>query len=201
MAKPIPTPLVKTINGVRRVILYYDGDIFDEKITLSASLVIGEAPEGLFPDIPYNATPKEILAFEGFSHYNTIHDEDAGTSGTDWKTLEEIGITIYPRPFSTKILGPKRVEFDTTHDYTIDPEYDVLNYFSYEWEIINESATATINGSNLNKNVNITFGSTNGVIALKCKIQNESGCYRYIIKRIIIGIVPKSLLIVRNTYF
>lgn len=201
MSKPIPTPLVKTINGVRRVILYYDGDIFDEKITLSASLIIGEAPVGLLPDIPYNATPKEILAFEGFSHYNTIHDEDAGTSGTDWKTLEEIGITIYPKPFSTRILGPKRVEFDSTYDFFIDPGYDIANNFTYEWEIINESGTATINGSNLNKDINVTFGSSNGIIVLKCKIENTSGCLRYIIKRVIIGVVPKSLLIVRNTYF
>lgn len=201
MSKPIPTPLVKTINGVQRVILYYDGNTFDEKIILSASLIVGEAPMGLFPDIPDTATPVELTAFNGFSHYNTIHDEDTGTSGTAWKTLEEIGIVIYPRPFSTKIFGPKRVELDSTNVFHIDPQYDMSNNFTYNWDVINDSGVATINGSNLDRSVNITFGSTNGIVILRCKIQNPSGCYRYIIKRIIIGVVPKSLLIVRNTYF
>lgn len=202
MSKPIPTPLTKTINGVQRVILYYDADIFDEKITLSASLIIGEAPPGLFPDIPSTATPMEIAAFGGFSHYNTIFNENAGTSGTNWQPLELIGITIYPKPGNTKIIGAKRVEPSTINqDYTIDPNFDLNNNFTYFWDIINETSSAVINGSNINKNINVSFGSSHGIIALRCKITNLSGCYRYIIKRIIIGIVPKSLLIVRNTYY
>lgn len=196
-----PTATVKTINGVRKVILYYDENLFDEMIIISASLIIGEAPVGLFPDIPHDATEQELLAFNGFSHYNTLHDEDTGTSGTAWKTLEEIGIAIYPKPQSTRIIGYNRVEFNSEHDFYIDPQYDLSNNYTYTWQIINETGTAVINGSNLNKNINVTFGSNNGIVVLMCKIENLSGCYRYILKRIVIGIVPKSLLVVRNTYF
>ncbi len=183
--------LTKTVRGVRKYILYYDPELFDDTIILSASLLIGA-------DLPFDAIP-ELINENGITHYNTIHDEDAGSSGTDFKPLIDIAIPIYPKPKSTKILGVRRVEQSTSHDYHIDSLYDTTNLFTYEWDIDGDAA---FDGASYNvKTVTLDFGATDGKVILKCKITNPSGCYRYIIKTMYIGLIPKELLVVRNTYF
>src|SRR6478735_6647876 len=92
---PIITPstyFIRTVNGSKRIKIYYDPDVFNDLIILSASLLIGA------DEVPFR------------EHYNTVHDEDLGTSGTAWKSIEEIAIPIYPRPKKTLIIGNKKID-------------------------------------------------------------------------------------------
>ncbi len=186
---PILTPssyFIRTINGVRRNIIYYDPDIFDNLIILSASLLIGS------DEIPWT------------HHYNTVHDEDLGTSGTAWKTLEEIAIPIYPRPKRTQIEGIKRMDINSTHTYNVPITYDINNLFIYDW-YIEGSANFPQNGNsqvfmNGGKNVNITFTEID-TVTLKLKITNPAGCFRWIIRNLYPCTPTKKLLVVRYPYF
>lgn len=179
------TYLVKTVKGVRRNFIYYDADIFNETVLLSASLLIGE-----------DKTPF-------IEHYNTSHDEDLGTSGTAFQNLEDIGIAIYPKPTKTSLLGSIRVLENSTGSYNIDSGYDSLNEFIYDWTIVSGDATFVSSGNNealnVGKNVDINFNAS-GTIQLRCRITNPSGCYRDIIKFIYPGILTRKMLVVRNTY-
>lgn len=185
---PILTPkskFIRTINGFRRNIIYYDPDIFDETVLLSASLLIGQ------DEIPWK------------EHYNTTHDEDTGISGTDWKPLEDITIAIYPRPKRTQIKGLKRMDVGSTQNYFVPNTYDISNNFTYDW-YIEGSALFTNNNSttylNAGKNVNIIFNDID-TITLKLKITNQAGCFRWIIRNLYSGTATKQLLVVRYPYF
>jgi hypothetical protein len=185
---PILTPssyFIRTINGIRRNVIYYDPDIFDNLIILSASLLIGSDEK------PWR------------EHYNTVHDENVGTSGTAWQTLEEIAIPIYPRPKRTKIEGVKRMDVNTTHPYNVPSTYDTTNLYTYDW-YIEGSAIFTQNSSttllNAGKIVNIHFTVTDTVV-LKLKITNPAGCFRWVIRTLYPGTLTKKLLIVRYPYF
>jgi hypothetical protein len=187
MAKPY-TFQVKTVRGTRRQILFFDEDVFNDKITLSASLQISNQ------DLPFNATDTEALEAEGVTHYNTIHDEAVELA----QPLDELAIVVHPKPKSTRIIGAKRVEKGSSYGYNIDRYYDQTDNFTYEWSI---NGNASFSGSNHEQTVVLNFGSEDGKIELTCKISNEAGCYRYIIKNIYIGIVSKDMLVIRNTYF
>lgn len=180
------TYLVKTIKGVRRNIIYYDSDIFSEKIILSASLVIGD------DESPFN------------EHYNTIHDEDTGSSGTNFQPLEDIAIAIFPVPAKTSIIGPLRILEGSTTEYYIDSSYDTINDFTYDWKILEGSAIFPSSGTNsfldAGKNVDINF-PTSGTVQLRVRITNPAGCYRDIIRFLYPGLLPRKMLVVRNSYY
>jgi hypothetical protein len=187
MSKPV-TYLVKTVNGVKRQKIYYDPDIFDNTVLLSASLIIGEGTQIELDNLN--------------THYNTINNEDNGTDGSSFQDLEDILIPIYPKPKITKIVGPNRVDKNNTLSYFIDPSYDETEIFTYFWEI--QSGDATIVGGDGtsflgSKNINVSFFEESEVW-LKVTITNPSGCYRILLKRILIGIVPKKMLVVRNIF-
>lgn len=173
------TYLVKTIKGVRRTMIYYDPDIFNDKIILSASLIIGD------DDPPFN------------EHYNTVHDEDLGTSGTAWKPLEDIAIPIYPVPKKTNINGPIRMKENTTKTYKLPDTYDTNENFTYQWFI--DSGAANISAQS-GKSADVNFTGT-GTVKLRVKISNPAGCYREITKFLFPGILPRKMLVVRNTYY
>jgi hypothetical protein len=186
---PILTPssyFVRSINGVRRTFIYYDPDLFDNMVILSASLLIGG------DEIPWK------------EHYNTVHDEDLGTSGTAWKPLEQIAIPIYPRPKRTKIEGVRRMDVNTIHDYNIPIDYDINNNFTYDWYLVG-SANFPENGNsqtflNGGKSLKILFTDAD-TVTLKVKITNPAGCFRWIIRNLYPGTLTKKLLIVRYPYF
>lgn len=185
---PIITPstyFIRTINGSKRIKIYYDPDVFNDLIILSASLLIGA------DEVPFR------------EHYNTVHDEDAGTSGTAWKSLEEIAIPIYPRPKKTLIIGNKKIDVGVIENYHIDSNYDSSNLFIYDWYILG-NATFTFNNTNqyLNagKSVDINFPIID-TITIKLKITNEAGCFRWIIKNVFPGTKTKNILVIRYPYF
>jgi hypothetical protein len=173
------TYLVKTVKGVRRTLIYYDPDVFDETIILSASLVIGQ------DDPPFD------------EHYNTVHDEDLGTSGTAWQPLEDIAIAIYPVPKRTTIEGPIRMKENTTKTYNLPNTYDTGGNFTYQWFI--DSGAANI-GSQSGKTADVNFTGT-GTVKLRVRISNAAGCYRDITKFLFPGILPRRMLVVRNSYY
>jgi hypothetical protein len=178
----------KTVRGTRRQILFFDQDVFNEKIVLSVSMLISE------DDLPYDSLDTDELAAQGVTHYNTIH-EDTSLE----QSLEDIAIVVHPKPLSTKIIGAKRVGKGSSFTYNIDRYYDPKQDFGYEWTL---SGNASFSGSVRNtKTVTVNFGDEDGKVVLMCKITNKAGCYRYIIKNIYIGIVSKDMLVVRNTYF
>lgn len=190
VGNPVSTPsstFIRKVNGVNRTFIYYDPDIFNDTIILSCSLLIGE-----------DQTP-------WYFHYNTTHDEDLGTSGTSWKTLEEICIPIYPKPKSTKIIGQKRMNVGDTLNYHISSPYDSNNIFTYDWfidgnaDFINAGTNSHIK-LNAGKSVDINFPVID-TITLKCKISNPSGCFRWIIYNLYPGTLTKKLLVVRYPYF
>lgn len=179
------TNLVRTVRGTTRNVLYYDPDLFDELIIISASLLV-ENEE----DKPYE------------NHWNSVFDEDLGTSGTSFQTLEEIAIPIYPVPKRTKILGQKRVKPQTIAPFNIPDDYDINGNFTYEWELIG-NATFVSTGTNItngDKNVSINF-LDRGTVTIKVKILNDAGCFRYIIRNIFVGEVTRKMLVVRYPYF
>ncbi len=186
---PFLTPssyFVRTINGVRRTTVYYDSDLFDDLIILSVSLLIGS------DDIPFHY------------HYNTVHDEDTGTSGTAWKALEEIAIPIYPRPKRTKIIGQRRMDVGSILEYHIPADYDVGDNFTYDWYLTGDAGFPDNGNSDeyldAGKSVNIKFNSTD-TITLKLKITNPGGCFRYIIRNLYPGTATKKLMVVRYPYY
>jgi hypothetical protein len=186
---PILTPttqFVRTINGVRRTVIYFDPDIFENMVILSASLLIGN------DDIPWT------------EHYNTVHDEDLGTSGTAWKSLEEIAIPIYPTPKRTNIEGIRRMDVNSIHKYNLSTDYDVNNIYIYDWYITG-AANFPQNGNlqeylNAGKQVNIRFTDSD-TVTLKLKISNPAGCFRWVIRNLYPGTLTKKLLVVRYPYF
>ncbi len=173
------TVFTKTINNVDRVIIYYDPDLFDNRVLLSASLLIGKDD----PNWDF--------------HYNTIHDEDLGVSGNDWKDLEDITIPIYPVPRSTSIIGEKNTYPSEKYTYHIDNNYDIGNQYTYTWSITGD---ASFVGSNTGRKVDILMGDID-TVTIKCLISNNAGCSRYIIKNVYTGTATKKLLIVRYPYF
>jgi hypothetical protein len=188
---PLLTPttyFIRTINGVNRTFIYYDSDVFDDMVVLSASLLIG-----------VDETPWKY-------HYNTMHDENLGSSGTAWKAIEDIAIPIYPVPKRTHIEGLRRMDVNTTHNYNIPNDYDINDLFTYDWYILGDGANfgSGTSGSTIildgDKNVDITFNIID-TITLKCKISNPSGCYRWIIRKLYPGTLVKKLMVVRYPYF
>lgn len=173
------TVFTKTINNTDRVVIYYDPDLFDDRVLLSASLLIGKDD------------PNWDL------HYNTVHDEDLGVSGNDWKDLEDITIPIYPVPRSTSIRGEKNTYPEQSYIYNIDETYDINNNYTYEWFITGD---ASFVGPNTGKSVEIMMNSID-TITIKCKISNDADCFRYIIKNVYPGTATKKILIVRYPYF
>lgn len=168
------TYLTKVISGSKRTVIYYDPDIFLNMIILSASLLIGR-----------DETPFA-------EHYNTIHDEDTGISGTDWKELSDIAISICPLPPFTNIIGETRVGLNTPNRYTIN--YTDNNY-TYNWSVDNGADLDIVS----NFEVIVTFSSVNNT-TLTLEIINSCGCRRIIRKIIYPGSSNKSLLVVRNSY-
>ena len=135
-------------------------------------------------------------------HWNNMFDEDLGTSGTAWQTLEEIAIVIYPVPKRTKILGQKRVKPETEAVYNLPDDYDTEHNFTYQWELIG-NAEFISNGTNFiqdGKSVDIRF-LERGTVTIKVKISNDAGCFRYIIRNIFVGEVTRKMLVVRYPYF
>lgn len=189
MNSPILTPTsynIKTINNVRRTTVYYDPEVFEDTILLSASMLIGS------DTIPFQY------------HYNTVHDEDTGVSGTEWKPLEDITIAIYPTPKRTKIEGLKKMDIGSTLNYTIETGYDPTNIYTYDWYLLG-SATFPDNLNsteylNAGKNVNIFFPVVDNIV-IKCKISNPAGCFRWVTKQVFSGQLIKSMLVVRYPYF
>jgi hypothetical protein len=138
------------------------------------------------------------------THYNTIFDEDLGVTGEEWEDIEDIAITLFPKPQSTNVLGPRRVQLNSEQEYIIDPSYDIDDLFTYTWGlegglaefVANPGSTTLVGG----KNINIRF-LDNGQTTLKCKITNQSGCFRYIVVNIYSGAVSKKMMVVRYPYF
>jgi hypothetical protein len=175
---PSPTTyLVKTVNGVRRTYIYYDPDIFTEQIIISASLLIGD------DDSPWDL------------HYNTVHDEDTGVSGTEWKTLDEIAIPICPLPEKTEIIGNSRVNTNTSITYKVSDKYDLENNYTYNWEVDGNVSVSGTSG----KTIDITFLAIE-TVHITLEITNPCGCKRIIKKDIYPGTFKKNLLVLRNSY-
>ena len=179
-----PTNLVKTVNGSRRQIIYYDPELFCNKKLLSVSLLIGN------DEIPFQY------------HYNSTHDEDLGIDGMDWKPIDDIVITLYPRPKTISILGDSRMNSDDTLYYEIATTYDINNNFTYDWELIGSGFFVDTNTqlyTNGGKKVQITFNGTKNT-TLKLLIKNPCGCERLIEKTLYPGGLKQNILIVRNSY-
>lgn len=176
------TYLVKTVKGVRRNFIYYDPDIFEDTVLLSASLLIGE------DETPFT------------EHYNTSHENNNGTS---FLPIEDFAITIYAKPTKTSMRGSLRVLENSSSDYFFDETYDPTIVFSYDWYIETGDAVfnATTNTENLDggKNVTIDFGAS-GAVRVRCRISNPAGCYRDIIRILYPGILTKKMLVIRNSY-
>jgi len=174
---PSPTTyLIKTIRGSDRVFIYYDPDIFTEKILISASLLIGE------DQIPFDY------------HYNTIHDEIS--DGTNFEILDDITIKICPLPIRTEIIGESRIDINSEELYNITPLYDTENLYTYKWETTN----GTIIGNDNEKELRIIFDNNN-ITTLSLTITNPCGCQRVIYKILYPGTKSKKILVLRNTYF
>ena len=110
-----PSYLLKRVNGVQRVVLFYDPDVFEDDVLLSASLLTGE-------DVPFK------------SHYNTLHFPAAQYGN---------GIVIYGIPSATRIIGLRRVLPASTHKYSISDRYDPSHLYTYAWEITEGAGTIT----------------------------------------------------------
>ena len=181
MAESInPSPstyLVKTINGSRRVMLYYDPDIFKDTIILSASYLIGD-----------DKSPWD-------EHYNTVHDEI--TDGTNFQNLEDITIAICPIPDNTEIKGSTRVKINNTETYYIPSDYDIDNVLVYSWEVNSNNVMiiSSLNG----KSINIIFNSIE-TVEIILTISNICGCKRIIKKTVYPGTFQRKLLILQNNY-
>lgn len=175
------TKLIKTVKGERRNFIYYDPDVFNDKILLSASLLIGD------DEVPFN------------THYNTVHDEDLGTSGTNFEDLENITIAIYPKPPSVMLEGVRRMEVNSSREYKLPDDYDTANNFSYDWHLEGPATFDTIPTTG-DKKVSITFNDM-GTVTLKVKITNPGGCYRWVIRNLYPGTLQRRMLVVRNPYF
>jgi hypothetical protein len=209
MATKPTTFITKTVRGSRREILSYDADVFHENIILSASLIIKDIKEEGLYDVPFDS-PDAIPKY-GITHYNTVHEAEPLSMSSEilpdgwsfyqtWHTqdlYDLLPIKIYPKPKSTNILGHKQVDKNSQHSYSINKYYGEEG-FTYQWSI---EGLASFDGSNLEKEVVLNFGSEDSKIILTCKITNPSGCYRYIIKNIYIGLIHRDLLVIRNTYF
>jgi hypothetical protein len=206
MATKPSTFIIKTVRGVRRQILQYDADVFNEKIRLSASLIIKDIKEiGLY-DIPFDS---EAVSEYGVTHYNTTHKAEIPVISTEsvdggytlynskhTQNIDDISITVYPKPQTTLIKGNKRVDKNSQYTYHIDKDYG-SDDFTYNWDIDG----ASFQGSNIGtKEVVVSFGGEERKVVLICKITNGAGCYRIIKKNIYIGLIYKDLLVVRNTY-
>jgi hypothetical protein len=176
------TYFIKKINGSSRIFIYYDKDIFEDTVILSASQLIGE-----------DITPWEY-------HYNTMHDETI-----IYDTIENIAIPIYPVPKSTKIVGLKRMDIGTFYNYHLPLDYDVNNNYTYDWYIVGnanfgQGTNGVVEILDGGKSVDIFFNDID-TITLKCKITNQNGCFRWIIKNLYPGTATKKLMIVRYPYF
>jgi hypothetical protein len=159
----------------------------------------------------YSIIPKPWLVITPplVTHYNTTHEALAPVLTTETLTdgntfyhsnhtqdLDDITITIYPKPQTTLIKGNKKVEKNSQYTYYIDNDYGSED-FVYNWDIDG----ASFQGSNLGvKEVTINFGGEDGKVILTCKITNGAGCFRVIKKNIYIGLIHKDLLVIRNTY-
>lgn len=175
---------VRTVSGVNRVGLFFDSDIFNEQILISASLLIGT------DEVPFR------------THYNTTHDEI--TDGTNWQPLDKITIAINPKPKKTQIIGLRRMDINSIHEYKIDDNYDPNNLFTYDW-FLTGSANFPDNGNsqtflNAGKNIRILFTDAD-TVSLRVRVGNSSGCFLDIMTRFFPGTLTKKLLVVRNPYF
>ncbi len=181
-----PIELVRKIKGTRRVIIYYDQDLFCEPILISPSLLIGD-----------DKTPWD-------EHYNICHDEEIGTNGIYDANLEDITLAIYPKPQETKIEGDKRMDVGSTRTYKIGNKipYDIGNNFTYDWFLTGDAVFENNTQSNMNagKNVNIIFNGSNSV-NISVKITNQCGCSRIINRDVYPGTATKNILVVRYPYF
>ena len=110
-----PAHLLKRVNGVQRVVLFYDPDLFTENLTVSVSLLTGE-------DVPFQ------------THYNTLHEPDKPYGA---------GIHIHAVPPKTKIIGLRRVLPGTTGTYFLADTYDADNQYTYSWTVTEGTATLT----------------------------------------------------------
>lgn len=169
------TYLVKSINGSRRVMIYYDPDIFTEQILLSASYLIGE------DNPPWNM------------HYNTVHDEV--TDGTNFQDLEDITIAICPLPLATEIIGKSNVALNSTETYSVPTTYDVYNNYLYSWTVVN----ATIVGDSDTREVEILFDNSE-TVKLTLEISNTCGCKRVYTRNLYPASYTRSILILQNNY-
>lgn len=170
------TYLVKTINGSRRIMIYYDPDIFKDTILLSASYLIGN------DESPWN------------EHYNTVHDEI--TDGTNFQDLKDITISICPLPLNTEIKGKYRIKTNTQETYSVPIDYDTNNDYIYSWSVL---GNATIIGNDNEKKVNIIFYSIENVEII-LTISNICGCKRVIKRTVYPGTYQRKLLILQNNY-
>jgi hypothetical protein len=185
LEKTIPTNLVYTTN-IKRPYIYLDKDSNCDAVLMSASLLIGSDTE------PFQY------------HYNTVHDEDTGISGTDWKPLEDITIPIYPVPKNTKIYGSINTDVNTSEIYKLK-NYDLNNYFIYDWYLtgpanFGESLNTNIESLNSGKEISIYF-SDYGIVELKLIISNICGCSREIIMNIYTGTKTSKFMVVNHPYF
>jgi hypothetical protein len=115
-----PTHLVKTVSGIKRYILYYDPDIFKDKVILSASLMLdGEK-----------------------YHYNNIFEEPE-------EAVDLEAVSIYPQPQSTLIDGSKKVEVNAEQSYTIGAGYDPEGVYNYQWSVEGNASITGMNGRTL----------------------------------------------------
>lgn len=172
------TYFIKTIRGVKRVGIYYEPDIFNENIVLSASLLIGA------DETPFR------------THYNTIHDEVLV------EPIEDIAIPIYKKPESVMINGLKNVDIGKSYHYEI-LDYDLSNSYTYDWYVEGLAyfvSNNTQSSLNAGKGVDIFFQDID-TITIKLKITNMAGCYRWIIKNVYPGTLNKKIMVVRYPYF
>ena len=65
--------LIQTLNNKESFIIYYDADVFNTNVTLSAHLTL--------PEISNSTGPVQFSQSESVE-WNTIYDEQFGTSGS-----------------------------------------------------------------------------------------------------------------------
>lgn len=145
------TNLIQTLNSKNKYIIYYDADVFNSDVTLSIHITVPNSS---------NATGHVNFTGSSSEEWNTIYNEQFGTSGTAGalnfyqydqngipqyiiQTLPEIAVQIWSLPPFTQVVGPSSVTLNSMHDYNIEPNYDPGDIYTYFWRIRNADGSHT----------------------------------------------------------
>jgi hypothetical protein len=207
------TNLIQVLSEKENYIIYYDRDVFNQDVTLSIHLTV--------PNLS-NSIGHAIFDNTSNEQWNTIYNEEFGTSGTSGQnnyyttvsgvpqfieqSLQDIAVQIWAIPTFAIIIGEGLVTISTNVlNYTLPLDYDPGNVYIYKWRLRKilqtdtdlTNSRATILGSNTVKNVDVIF-TRNGFVNLECIIIGPTGCPRIIRKQICVELPLTKMLIIRN---